>query len=299
VSGETGTGKSSVACHVADAACRRGERVLHFLFEESPGQIVRNQRSIGLDLEPWVQRGLLQFQAVRPTFHGLESHLTIMHRNIVAFQPRLVVMDPISAFDVQGNPAAHSLFLRLIDFLKRQNITGLFTSLTQSGTPLEGPTFDISSLMDSWIRLQDQESNGERNRSLTIVKSRGMAHSNQVREFLLTDHGIELRDVYTGPGGVLLGTARFNQEARDESARLTEQQAHERRQRAQARTRHELEARIEVLRAEYAAELELGEIGSAEYELGQTSHRASGLVLARERGADPPRRADGDRVGRS
>ncbi len=231
VSGTAGTGKSSLAAHFAAAACRRGERALYFAFEESPSQIMRNMRSIGIDLQQWVQKGLLQFQANRPTFAGLEMHLTTMHKAINAFKPQVVIVDPLNSFVIGGNETeVKAMLMRLVDFLKMNQITGLFTSLTSGGSALEQTDIAISSLIDTWLLLRDIEIGGERNRGLYILKSRGMAHSNQIREFLLTDHGVELRDVYVGPSGVLTGSARLAQEAQEQAAQTMHEQEVERRQ---------------------------------------------------------------------
>ena len=194
VSGTAGTGKTSLAAHFVDAACRRDERVLYMAFEESEGQFIRNMRSIGFDLEPWVQRGLLRFEASRPTFYGLEMHLATMHKQIVEFEPRVVIIDPLTNFTSVGSSTeVRSMLMRLIDLLKSKQITAMFTSLTGGGDFLEQSEVGVSSLMDTWLLLRDVELGGERNRVMYILKSRGMAHSNQLREFLLTDHGIELR----------------------------------------------------------------------------------------------------------
>ncbi len=221
VSGTAGTGKTTLAAHFADAACRRGERVLYFAFEESPQQIQRNLRAAGIDLVPWVTQGLLQFHAHRPTFQGLDMHLTAMHKAVLRLQPRHMVVDPLNSFISPGNEAeVKAMLMRLVDFLKMQGITGYFTSLTAGGGPLDRTDTAISSLIDTWLLSQAVESGEERNRCLSILKSRGMAHSNQSREFLITDRGVVLRDVYVGPGGVLTGSARLTQEAEEEAARL-------------------------------------------------------------------------------
>jgi circadian clock protein KaiC len=255
VSGTAGTGKTSIAAHFADAAGRRGERVLYFAFEESPGQIVRNMRSIGIDLQPWVDKGLLQFHAARPTMFGLEMHLATMLKTVNQFTPSVVILDPINTFVAAGNDAEVKVMLmRLVDFLKSKGITALFTSLTTGGGVLEHTDVAISSLIDTWLLLRDIEIGGERNRGLYILKSRGMAHSNQIREFLLTDHGVELADVYVGPGGVLTGSARQAQEAQEEAERLLRQQEIERRQRDLERKRQALEAQIAALRVAFEAE---------------------------------------------
>lgn len=255
VSGTAGTGKTSFAAHFAEAACRRGERALYFAFEESPSQIMRNMRSIGIDLEPWVQKGLLQFQATRPSFAGLEMHLTMIHKAVNVFKPQVVIMDPLSSFVIGGNETeVKSMLMRLVDFLKMSRITGLFTNLTSSRGALELTDVAISSLIDTWLLLRDIEIGGERNRGLYILKSRGMAHSNQIREFLLTDHGVELRDVYVGPEGVLTGSARQAQEAQAQAGKLMRKQEVERRQLELKRKRKALEAQIAAMRAEFEAQ---------------------------------------------
>jgi circadian clock protein KaiC len=214
ISGTAGTGKSSLASHFAEAACRRGERCLYLAFEESPGQITRNMRSIGLDLERWMRRDLLRIHARRPTALGLEAHLVAIHRLIEEWQPRVVVMDPVTNMISVGSEAeVKAMLARLIDFMKHRQITALFTSLTEGGGAAERTDLGVSSLMDVWMLLSNMEANGERNRSIQIVKARGMAHSNQVREFVMTIHGITLVDVSRGDDGtVAIGSARGAQE---------------------------------------------------------------------------------------
>ena len=255
ISGTAGTGKSSLAPHFAEAACRRGERVIYFAFEESASQIIRNTLSIGIDLEPWVRKGLLQFQASRPTFAGLELHLATIHSKINTFKPQVVIVDSLKDFVIGGNEnEVKSMIMRLVDFLKTNQITGLFTSLTPSASSLEQTDVGMSSLIDTWLLLRDIESGGERNRGMYILKSRGMAHSNQIREFLLTDHGVDLRDVYVGPSGVLTGSARLAQEAQEKAALLIRDQEVELRRIELERKRTALEAQIAVLRAELSVE---------------------------------------------
>lgn len=255
ISGTAGTGKSSLAAHFAAAACLRGERVLYFAFEESPSQIMRNMRSIGVDLQPWVEKGLLQFQANRPTFAGLEMHLTMMHKAINTFKPQVVIVDPLNSFVIGGNEIeVKAMLMRLVDFLKMKQITGLFTNLTSGGSALEQTDIAISSLIDTWLLLRDIEIGGERNRGLYILKSRGMAHSNQIREFLLTDHGVELRDVYVGPSGVLTGSARLAQEAQEQATRTMREQEVEQRKLELERRRKAMEAQIAAMRAEFEAQ---------------------------------------------
>lgn len=247
VSGTAGTGKTSLAAHLAHAACRRGERCLYFLFEESPSQYLRNMRSIGLDLAPWVEQGLLKFHAARPNLYGLEAHLMTMHQLTEEFAPQVVVMDPVTNLITVGTVnEVKSLLVRLIDFFKMRQITAFFTSLNNGDQVEESTDIGISSLMDTWLMLRDHEYNGERNRLLYVLKSRGMAHSNQVREFRLTQHGIELIDVYTGQGSVLTGTARLAQEQREKDEDYERQQEF-------TRQAHEQESKGNLLRAQIAA----------------------------------------------
>lgn len=233
VSGGAGTGKSSLAAAFANDVCRRGSRCLYISYEEAPAQIMRNMTSIGYHLDRWVRKDSLRFHAVRSTCCGLEQHLGTMHELIAAFKPTAVVIDPITNLQVisKGNQAKIML-TRIIDYLKNLGITALMTSLTGGGHTNEQSEVDISSLIDTWLLLRNVEDAAERNRLLFIFKSRGMAHSNQVREFLLTNDGIELRDVYIGPGAVLAGSARLAQEARDqaEATSLREQAARDRRE---------------------------------------------------------------------
>jgi circadian clock protein KaiC len=255
VSGMAGTGKSSLAAHFVDAACRRGERCAYFATEESPDLIVRNMRSIGIDLGPWVKKGLLRFDATRPTFHGLEMHLLRMHKLVRETNARVVVVDPITSYISLGDTLeVKSMLSRLIDFFKAHQITAFFTSLTEGGSALEQSEVGISSLMDTWILLRHIESNGERNRGIWVLKSRGMPHSNQIREFVFTEHGIELVDVYLGAAGVLTGTARAAQEAKETAAALLRRQDLERKERALEHRKKALETKIAALRAEFETE---------------------------------------------
>ena len=209
VSGTAGIGKTSTAAHFAEAACKRGERVLYFCFEESPSQLMRNMLSIGIKLEPWVRKGLLKFQASRPTLYGLEMHLAVTHKVVNEFKPDVVILDPINTFFIGDKEfEVKTLIMRIVDFLKVNQITALFTSLTPAECNRESSDVGISSLIDTWLLLRDIELNGERNRGMYVLKSRGMANSNQIREFVLTNHGVELRDVYIGASGMLTGSAR-------------------------------------------------------------------------------------------
>ncbi|HEV3444925.1 MAG TPA: circadian clock protein KaiC [Gemmataceae bacterium] len=267
VSGTAGTGKSSLVSHFAGAACERGDRCLYFAFEESQSQHVRNMRSIGLDLEPWLKKGLLRFHSSRPTAYGLEMHLATMHKRIEEFQPRMVVVDPVSNLMGSGSDSeVNALFVRLIDYLKGRQITAVMTNLSQGGSALEHTQVAISSIIDTWLLLRDIELNGERNRGLYVLKSRGMAHSNQIREFLLTSQGIVLKDVYLGPEGVLTGSARLAQEAKEKQTALIRRQEIERiqsefkrKQKATAAQIAALELQLQADRDELARRLTLEE----------------------------------------
>ncbi|HSR63590.1 MAG TPA: circadian clock protein KaiC [Gammaproteobacteria bacterium] len=253
ISGTAGTGKSSLAAHFADAACGRGERVLYFSFEESPEQIVRNMKSIGINLQQWIKKSLLQIHSNRPSYAGLEMHLVVIHKLITDFKPHVVIIDPLNSFVFGDNVnQVKSMLIRLIDLLKTQQITGLFTNLSGGGATPEQTEVEVSSLIDTWLLVRDIDEGGERNRGLSILKSRGMAHSNQIREFLLTEHGVELRDVYVGPEGVLTGSARLTQESENEAAMIMHDQEVELRRNELERKRTKLEAQIDMLRAEFA-----------------------------------------------
>ena len=250
VSGTAGTGKSSLAAMFAGATCRRGERCLYFSFEESTGQILRNMRSIGIDLEQWVKKGLLQFICLRPSLYGLEMHLANIVKLVRDFRPAAVVMDPVTNLMNVGESAEiKAMLTRVIDFLKNEGATSLFTSLTTGGSDLEQSEVGISSLMDTWLLVRVLETNGERNRLLYVLKSRGMAHSNQMREFQLYDEGIRLVDVYVGPGTVLTGSARLAQETKDRLQAVAERQAAEQRQRELEQEQAALAAQIGALQA--------------------------------------------------
>ncbi len=287
VSGMAGTGKSSIAAHFADATCRRGERCLYFALEESPHQIVRNMRSIGLDLEPWVKSGLLSFHASRPTLYGLEMHLTTIFRAVNEFAPSAVIIDPLSNLASIGSfIEVMATLLRLVDFLKSRQVTALFTSLVSNGGTENETELGVSSLMDTWLSLRNLESNGERNRGLYVLKSRGMSHSNQIREFVLTDEGVELVDVYLGDQGVLTGSARLNQEARERAAAAAQQDEVESQRRRLDRRRAALEAQIASLRAELEGEEEDLERQTREMTLREEATRTNRVAMASARHAD-------------
>ncbi|MCC7144545.1 MAG: circadian clock protein KaiC [Candidatus Eisenbacteria bacterium] len=290
VSGTAGTGKTSFSAHLVDAACRRGERSLIFLFEESPSQLIRNMQSIGVDLSRWVEMDRLRIYAARPTLHGLETHLATMHQVTAEFQPHVVAVDPVTNLAAAGTlQEAKSLLIRLIDHFKERQITAFFTSLTHGEQHEESTDIGISSLMDTWLLIRELETNGERNRVLYLLKSRGMSHSNQVREFRLTDNGIDLIDVYVGPGGVLTGTARLAQEARDRAEELDRRQAFLKRKHDLDQRRQALQSQLGALQLEHRSIEEELQTTLAQESAWFDTQRANRIDLARVRQADPAR----------
>jgi circadian clock protein KaiC len=262
VSGTAGTGKTSVAATFVDAACKRKEKALYFAFEESPNQIIRNMRSIGMDLQKHIDNKLLEFYALRPTLYGLEMHLVAIHKAIKKYRPKVVVLDPITNLITVGSVSdVKSMLVRLIDFLQEEQITVLFTALSLNNIVNEQTDEGVSSLVDSWLLIRDIELNGERNRGIYIMKSRGMKHSNQVREFVITDHGLDLIEVYLGPEGILTGSAREAQMLLEQTGHVLHTHAIGRKDREITRKRKVLEAKIDSLKTEFeSAEEELNKI---------------------------------------
>jgi len=253
ISGLAGTGKSTFSASFANAMCERGEKCLYFAFEESPDQVVRNMRSAGIDLQRHIDAGLLCFEAARPSLFGLEMHLARMNRDIEEFEPSAVIVDPISAFrGVQSE--IHATLLRLVDVCKGRGITAILTSLSLAADHVNESDRSVSSLMDTWISLTDVEANGERNRVMYVLKSRGMRHSNQLREYLLTNNGIQLIEPYIGPRGALTGAARLAQESLERAEELERRQLQEQRRRALTRKRRAVERQIAELQAALEAE---------------------------------------------
>jgi circadian clock protein KaiC len=287
VSGTAGSGKTSLAGTFVDAVCRRGERCLYFSFEESPDQIIRNMRSIGMNLGNWVKKGLLQFHSNRATFYGLEAHLATIHRLVEEFEPQVVVLDPVGTLIQAGNlRGANIMLMRLIDFLKMRETTAFFTNLTSGGNALERTDVGISSLVDSWLLVRDIELSGERNRAMYVLKSRGMAHSNQIREFLLTDHGVDLLDAYVGPEGVLTGSSRVSQENRERAESQARRHEAERKRRELVRKRGVLAARMMALKKEFEAEEEEADVLAMEEGAREKAINEGREAMARSRSAN-------------
>jgi circadian clock protein KaiC len=249
VSGSAGTGKTSFAAAFADSVCRAGQKCLYISFEESPEQLVRNMGSVGFDLKRWTTRGLLQFRSQRVTMYGLENHLANLHQWVEDFSPSSVIMDPVTSFVGEGQVGEiEAMLVRTIDYLKGRGTTAFFTTLSQGGHQVEESDVSISSLIDTWLHLRPIEQGGERTRGLVVIKSRGMAHSNQLREYVLTDTGVKLLDVYVGSGPVLMGSAREVQEAQDRERAVEATQDFERHQRELEVERRALDAQIEAMR---------------------------------------------------
>jgi circadian clock protein KaiC len=288
VSGSPGTGKSSVAARFIEASCQRGERALFFAYEESTAQIVRNMRSVGIDLTAWVKKGLLEIHASRPTLLGLEQHLVMMHDLVRAFRPTVVAVDPISNLTMTYDAAdVKPTLMRLIDFLKKEQITAVLTSLTSGGDASSSPEdsqLGVSSLMDTWLMLSNIESTGERNRTIFVRKSRGMAHSNQIREFVLSDQGIDLVDVYLGGERVLTGSARIAREAQERAAATLSVQDHQRKLRQLASKRKAIEAQIAALQAAVEVETEEVHFIIAQETLQERATHANADAIAQQRG---------------
>ncbi|HTP17567.1 MAG TPA: circadian clock protein KaiC [Streptosporangiaceae bacterium] len=293
VSGTAGTGKTSLGAHLMNSACARGERALWVLFEESPGQVLRNMRSIGLDLRPWVDAGLLRMWAARPSAFGLEAHLAALSRLIEEVSPSVGVLDGIGSLaHGAASPEVTSMVARQIDLFKARGITAMVTAL---GHGDETSNLSVSSMVDTWLLLRNIETNGERNRLLFVLKSRGTAHSNQVREFVLTDHGVELVDVYAGAAGVLTGSARLAQRAAERDAELRRTDELDRRRRELHRSISERESHFAAVQDQLAAErAELDQLDLRERR-HVTSADADRLAMAAGRWADADPNGGGQR----
>ena len=287
VTGTAGTAKTTMAASFAQQICREGRRCQMFVFEESPQQLIRNMKSVGIDLQPFVAQGLLRIEASRPTLNGLERHLVSIHKLVRDFRPAAVVIDPISNLVSVGNIIeVRSMLTRLIDYLKVSNITALFTALVVNNLGRHEITEEgVSSLVDTWISVRDLEGIGERNRGLSILKSRGMAHSNQVREFIVTSHGIELLEVVVGPLGIVTGAGRLTQQLQEQAQDLAVRQEADRRDRELERRRRMLEANIANLRTEFeSVEEELRQIVNHEQTRQQNLQDGQQRIAA----ANPP-----------
>jgi circadian clock protein KaiC len=286
VSGTAGTGKTSIAAYFANEACNRGDKCIYFAFEESPKQIIRNMHSIDVDLQKHISKGLLQFHASRPTLHGLEMHLVAIYKIIKNFKPQVVVLDPITNLITVGSVSeVKAMLIRLIDFLQEEQITVMFTALTLNNVVNEQTDEGVSSLVDAWILVRDIEFNGERNRGMYIMKSRGMKHSNQVREFIITDKGLDLVEVYLGPDGVLTGSAREAQKLHEQTGVVLRDFAVSSKDRELMRKRKMLEAKISNLRMEFeSTEEELNKMYQQEELIKQVSSKTREEITNRRRG---------------
>ena len=302
VTGSAGTGKSSIAASFIAAACKRGERAVMFVYEESEDQVLRNMRSIGIDLGKYIKKGLLQIHASRPTLQGLEQHLVTMYDAINDFDPQAVVVDPMTDMGGTGDDYdVRPTLIRLVDFMKRRGITTCFTSLI-SGTgnvDQEGPQVNVSSLMDTWILLRNTEFNGERNRTLFVLKSRGMRHSNQIREFVMSDDGIVLVDVYQGPDRVLTGTARATQEQKEVAEKELRDREMQRRLATTELKRREIAARRASLEAEELAAASEAELLKAENELLLNAEQQSEISMRDRRAGATAEREEPKRKTRA
>jgi circadian clock protein KaiC len=288
VSGTPGTGKTSLAAHMVDAACARGEQALFVSYEESPEQLMRNMSSIGLDLRRWVDCGLLRLWAVRPTAYGLEEHLVQLRQLLDESDPTVAVIDAMGGLSHVGQATSvTSAVARQIDLIKGRGITAMLTSLNHSDDREAGSSsMAVSSLVDTWLLLRNTEFNGERNRLLFVIKNRGSAHSNQVREFVLTDGGAQLLDAYVGPHGVLTGSARMAQLAGEAAAAEAARVLVERRRHSAARRTAQVERQIAGLREELADEaLQLDQIAAEDRGIA-TGRRAAQDAMATHRWAD-------------
>lgn len=293
ITGAAGTGKSTIAATFANSTCQQGERCLYFAFEESPNQIIRNMQSIGFNLQQWLDKGLLRIHSARASLYGLETHLVTMQRQIDDFNPKVVIIDPISNLINVGEVAdVRSMLTRLIDYLKSKQITTIFTNLVHER--LETTESEVSSIMDTWILLKDIEIGGERNRGIFILKSRGMPHSNQIREFLLTSEGIDIVDVYTGPQGVLTGSARITQEAMEKADNELRQEELDRLTRDLERKRKIMESQVTALAAEYEAKAEEIKQQIAQAKLRESILSQSQERISKARGAEEKTIKDGN-----
>lgn len=255
ISGVAGSGKSTVATSFANAACTAGERALIFSFEESADQAVRNMKSLGVDIGRWITSGNLRYIATRPTFYSLEMHLAVMLREVIRFNPSLVVLDPISSFMESGDRMEiQSMLLRIVDFLKSRGVTAVFTHLMHGQDGNAQTDAGLSSLMDAWILLLNREVNGEFNRELYLLKARGLSHSNQVREFLMSKDGIKLVPPYLGESGALTGSARKTEEAKSRQTEIRRQAEALRAQQQIEQKRRRAKAQMEALQADLDAD---------------------------------------------
>lgn len=295
ITGTPGTGKTSVCASLVNAACQRGERSLYVAFEESSNQIIRNMHSIGVDLDQWDKKELLHFHAVRPTFYGVEMHLLLLEKIIDEYNPSVVVIDPLSnLISVGSGPEINFMLIRLMDYLKSRQITSVFTALMDERSSNVTLDLGISSLMDTWVHLRNLEFGAERTRGLYIIKSRGQPHSNLVREFILTDQGIKLVDVFVGPDGILLGSSRKTQEVRERLIAEKQNREAESRHQQLIRQREILQIQIDSLQDELSSDLTGGNLDLSANPVGENALEGKTRLQQKPR---KPQNSPGSREG--
>lgn len=295
ITGTPGTGKTSVCASLVNAACQRGERSLYVAFEESSNQIIRNMHSIGVDLDQWDKKELLHFHAVRPTFYGVEMHLLLLEKIIDEYNPSVVVIDPLSnLISVGSGPEINFMLIRLMDYLKSRQITSVFTALMDERSSNVTLDLGISSLMDTWVHLRNLEFGAERTRGLYIIKSRGQPHSNLVREFILTDQGIKLVDVFVGPDGILLGSSRKTQEVRERLIAEKQNREAESRHQQLIRQREILQIQIDSLQDELSSDLTGGNLDLSANPVGENALEGKTRLQQKPR---KPKNSPGSREG--
>jgi circadian clock protein KaiC len=261
LSGAPGTAKTTLCGSFILAACQRGESALFVGFDEPAHEVVRNLRSVGIDLAPYIASGLLHMQSIRSSLCGAEEHIGTLRNLLDAYQPRCFVIDPLSAIiNSDADASRRRMPEQLLGLTKASGITIVCSSLLSGNDALsEGSSIQVSTVADTWIHISYAVMAGERNRALTIVKSRGTEHSNQVRELMLSSDGVTLADVYRAGGEVLMGTARWQKEAEERVTEEFQRAGVEQKRRELELAETEVNARVEVLQRELAlkrAELE-------------------------------------------
>jgi circadian clock protein KaiC len=285
IAGEPGTGKTLLTTTIIQEACRRGEKAVYVSFEESDQAIINNVRSAGINLEPYVKSGRLHFITAMPEATGAEEHLLNLMEAVEKVKPQHVVIDAISACArMGGTQAAYEYLMRALNLLKEKGITIILVNQTSgSREQLELSGIGISSMIDTVIFLSYVHGEGETNRTIQVLKSRGSAHSNQVRECLITDDGIEILDAYVGEAGVLTGTARKVQEARDRLNQLRQEALLKSKELELARVKAIMEAEMKRLQAEVESLTTELKALKMEQEISQEERRKRQLIREYEK----------------